>query len=415
MSRFCFVESNTTGTGALAVERLLAAGHAVVFVTRAPEKYPFLATPAPGLSVLVTETNDIAALLAELRALAAREPLDALLSFSDFYVVYAAQAARALGLRGLDPEAAARCRDKYLTRTTLRQAGLPTPAFQLLRGRAEAEQCAAQVSYPCIVKPRGDSSSHGVVQVHDAAELLTHYGELAAWGRNVRGQAVDGSVLVESLLVGPEYSVETFTTADGHTHVVGVTDKHLSPPPLFVEVGHDFPSRAPAELRAQVAAAAVQALAAVGFDCGPAHTEVRLTPQGAVVVEINPRLAGGMIPELVAHALGVDLVQAWFDHLLGRPVDLSARRHDWASLRFLLAEREGRLDGVEGLESARALADVRAISVASQPGARVRPARDAYDRLGFVLAAGPSAAGCAEAAERARSLIRLDIAPAVAA
>ena len=45
MKRFLFVESNTTGTGKLAVERLLAAGHHVTFLTRTPAKYPFLASP----------------------------------------------------------------------------------------------------------------------------------------------------------------------------------------------------------------------------------------------------------------------------------------------------------------------------------------------------------------------------------
>lgn len=415
MSCLCFIESNTTGTGALAVERLLAAGDEVVFVTRAPEKYPFLATPQPGLQVVVTETNESGALLDCMRILAARTPLQAVLSFSDFYVVQAASIARALGLPGLDPQAAARCRDKYRTRLTLRAAGLPTPRFHLLCSRPEAEQLAAQDIYPCIVKPRGDSSSHGVVLVRDADELLAQYGELAAWRRNVRGQDVDGSVLVESVLAGPEYSVETFTTADGITHVVGVTDKHLSAPPLFVEIGHDFPSRAPERTRAQVAAAAVSALAAVGFDCGPAHTEVRLTAQGAVVVEINPRLAGGMIPELVSHALGVDLVQAWFDRLLGRPVKLQPTRHEWASLRFLLAEHEGLLDSVEGVDTALGIEDVRSVSVAGRVGAHVRPARDAYDRLGFVLAAGVSATRCAQAAERARAAVRLNVAPAVAA
>ena len=39
---YLFVESNTTGTGALAVTRLLERGARVTFLARHPEKYPFL-------------------------------------------------------------------------------------------------------------------------------------------------------------------------------------------------------------------------------------------------------------------------------------------------------------------------------------------------------------------------------------
>jgi biotin carboxylase len=91
-------------------------------------------------------------------------------------------------------------------------------------------------------------------------------------------------------------SVETVALAAGDVRVIGITAKHLSPPPLFVEIGHDFPAALDQNESATVHKTALSALAAVGFDFGPAHTEIRLTQEGPVVVEINPWLAGGMIP-----------------------------------------------------------------------------------------------------------------------
>ena len=59
------------------------------------------------------------------------------------------------------------------------------------------------------------------------------------------------------------------------------------------------------------------ALAAVGFDRGVAHTELRLTAAGPRVVEINPRPAGNQITELVRRATGVDLPMVYAQLALG--------------------------------------------------------------------------------------------------
>src|SRR5262249_24049068 len=264
--------------------------------------------------------------------------------------------------------------------------------------------------FPSVVKPPADSSSFGVRVVRDAGELLAQYAALAALKANVRGQALDGTVLVESYLEGPEYSVETVTLPDGTTRVVGVTDKHLSPPPHCVETGHDFPSALAPEKSAAIAAAALEALRAVRFDFGPAHTEVRWTAAGPVVVEINPRLAGGMIPELVRHALGLDLLSVLLDLLLGRPVSLDPLRREVAGIRFLLADRPGRVRGSAGVEAARRLPPVREVVADRPAGTVVQPAENAYHRLGHVLAAGPDRAEVSADLARAGALLRVEVA-----
>lgn len=411
MTHFAFVESNTTGTGRRAVERLLAEGERVTFLTRSRGKYPFLAEPHPGLVVLDVETNDVDEVVRVLREIMAGEQVDAVLTFSDFYVDRVAEAARRLGFPGLDPAAAATCRSKHATRLALARAGLPTPEFRLLASEEDALLAAADIGFPAVVKPIADSSSTGVRRVDDAAELLAQFRALAGWQENVRGQKLDGHVLVEGFLAGSEHSVETFTLPGGETRVLGVTDKHLSPPPHFVETGHDFPSGVPPERRAALEAAALAALAAVGFDFGPAHTELRLTELGPVVVEINARLAGGMIPELVALSSGVDLSRAWLELAAGREPALEPSRSGFASIRFLTAPARGRLLRVEGEEEARAVSGVVEVLVTARPGAGLAPAEDAYGRLGHAIAAGPEREAVAAAAEAGARAVRFVLEP----
>jgi cysteine synthase A len=409
---YILVESNTTGTGAIMVERLLSRGDAVTFLTRTPGKYPFLLnSKASRLQVREVNTNCFASTLKAIREIQRQWPVHAIATSSEFYVPTVSQLAAALALPGLDPVAAQACRHKPTTRRKLHDAGLLTPDFYLIRTLDEARELARQIGYPCVLKPPSDSSSHGVRLVQNSDEFMEHYATIHNWKENVRGQALDGSVLVESLLEGPEYSVETITLQAGETHVIGVTDKHLSHEPWFVEMGHDFPSRAPDEIKQSLVETVLKALDAVNFNFGPAHTEIRLTPFGPAVVEINPRLAGGMIPELIGYAKGIDMLQIWMDLLLGRPVDLTPVSDHAASIRFLTAPSAGQILRIDGIEKATVVPSVREISVTAKPGKTVQPARDAYDRLGFVVGAGPDPAVVDRHLKEALELIHIETAP----
>jgi biotin carboxylase len=409
MSRLAFVESNTTGTGRLAIERLLAAGDRVFFLTRSRARYPFLAQPSAGLEVIDTETNDVDEVISAVADLHRPSPLDAVLTFSDFYVPIVAAAAARLGFRQLSPRAARICHDKYLTRQALASAGLATPLCRRVRSVEEALALLPAIRLPCVVKPPADSSSHGVRLVANREELCRQVELLAAERENIRGQRLDGTVLVESLIAGPEFSVETVTLAGGSTRVVGVTDKHLSAPPCFVETGHDFPSAAEPQVHDAIAAAAVAALAAVGFDFGPAHTEIRWTAEGAVVIEINPRLAGGMIPELVCKATGIDLLAVQLDLLLGREPELAPSRDDVAGIRFLTTDLTGRLAGLQGLDATLALPTVCQAQLDKPLGTWLQPAEDAYHRAGFVIASGPDRDLVRRDLDTALRLLRLEV------
>jgi S-sulfo-L-cysteine synthase (3-phospho-L-serine-dependent) len=411
MNHFVLVESNTTGTGAIIVERLLLRGDSVSFLTRTPEKYPFLAFKDPGLHVTDVDTNCFASVIKTIQEIHAQQAVNAVVTTSEFYVPLVAQLATVLGLPGLNPAAAQTCRHKPSTRGALHAAGLLTPDFYLVNSEKEAQDLAARIDYPCVVKPPSDSSSHGVRMVANAGEFMEHYHDIHGWKENIRGQSLDGTVLVESLLEGPEYSVETVTLPGGVTHVIGVTDKHLSQEPYFVEMGHDFPSRAPKAIQQALIQTVLSALEAVNYNFGPAHTEIRWTPRGAVVIEINPRLAGGMIPELVAYAKGINLLQVWMDLVLGLPVDLTPAHEDNASIRFLTADRSGQLLGTCGIDEATVIPSVREISVTAKPGRTVKPATDAYDRLGFVIGAGPDPNLVERHMQEAMQIIQLEIEP----
>jgi cysteine synthase A len=194
---------------------------------------------------------------------------------------------------------------------------------------------------------------------------------------------------------------------DGEATCVGVTQRTVSPLPHFVETGHLFPAAVDKALSEEIAETARQALKAVGFQRGPAHVELKVTGSGPVVIEINARLAGGMIPELIRPATGVDLLDQQIRAASGRPLRLAADRSRHAGIRFLIAPAAGRLAEVTGVEEASRVAGVERVTVTGVPGRTVRPAQDAYDRLGHVIAVGDSPEAVLGALDEAMAAVRI--------
>ncbi|MDG4797034.1 pyridoxal-phosphate dependent enzyme [Micromonospora sp. WMMD1082] len=403
-----FVESNTTGTGMLALRQAARLGLRPVLLTNRPGRYLGLSdTPA---EVVECDTNDIDALRASLSRRARRRPLAGITTTSEFYLVTAATLANCLRLAGSGADAVAACRDKARTRVLLHRAGLAQPRYAVVRAPDQVAAAVARAGLPCVVKPTDDSASTGVRLCRTEAEARAQVAALLAVSVNVRGQATSGAVLVEQYLAGPEVSVETFAS-DGRVEIVGVTAKEVGPEPHFVEVGHVFPA-AQGPASEAVRETARRALVAVGLGHGAAHVEIRLTDAGPVVVEINARLAGGMIPELIRLASGLDLVERQLRAAAGLPVEPLAPPTRYAGIRFLTTATSGVLRAVDGVEEAAALPGVRDVTVTARPGATVGPAVDAYGRLGWVIADGDSPEAVRASLDEALARVALEVTPA---
>ena len=122
------------------------------------------------------------------------------------------------------------------------------------------------------------------------------------------------ALILESVLVGllarpiglaPYVSVETLAVG-GRFHHLCVTDRFPLAPPLL-ETGMLLPSCLGAAQQAGVATMAEQALRALDFRHGAAHTELMLTSEGPRVIEVNARV-GGAVPFLLPIAAGYDVV-----------------------------------------------------------------------------------------------------------
>jgi biotin carboxylase len=252
----------------------------------------------PGLAL------DHAALLAAAQSVARTHRVNGVFTYDEPSVVGAAFIADRMGVPGLTPDGAERCRNKHKSRLALTDRGLPQPRFAMASTIEEADVIAAAIGYPVVVKPRGMAASIGVAKVTDRAELVIAF-ERAERASRTGPVEYTGGVLVEELVDGPEISVDGAVVA-GEYLPFFIAHKQLGPPPYFEEVGHIVDGADPLlddrELRELLAATHD----ALGVPHGITHTEIRFTSAGPVVIEVNGRLGGDLIPYLGRLATGIE-------------------------------------------------------------------------------------------------------------
>ncbi|ARU60203.1 hypothetical protein CBW65_03370 [Tumebacillus avium] len=380
--KLLFVESNTTGTGMLALKKAVSWGLTPIFLCNKPERY--LGLEETGSEVIVCDTNSIDELKKTIEANVRVDEICGFATTSEFYLEAVATLATHYGLPGNPPEAMRTARNKSLTRQALAAAGVGQPRFAIVRGQADLEQALATVPVPCVVKPADDSGSNDVMLCNTLAEVEAHTLKILSVTTNMRGQATAGTVLIEEYVDAPEFSVEMFTW-EGKTTCIGITEKSLTGFPYFVESRHIFPAKLASDVEEEIRSTVIKALAAVGVKNGATHTELKLTPEGAKIIEINARLAGGMIPELIRLATGVDMLEQQIRCSVDGPKDLVVEYSGHAGIKFIMAPEVGVLSEIRGAEAAQNVAGVQQVIVTGKPGAAVQPPQNAYHRLGSVI------------------------------
>ena len=397
---FVFIESNTSGTGQLFARSAEREGFKPILFAKDPSNYKYASEN--GIEVLRINTEDKEAMLHACHLLKSESGVAGVTTSSEYFIHAAAILASRLGLPGPQASVIRNCRDKQKQRQCLRAAGCDVPAFFPATTLKGARAIAESMGFPVVVKPVRGSGSVGVKLCRNLTEVSTHATELFRQRRNERGLAVPRRILIEALAKGPEFSVETFGR-----NVVGITQKYLGPLPDFVEVGHDFPAKISDSARKLIHNSVISALDALGMGWGPAHTELRLCESGPKIIEVNPRLAGGYIPELVRIASGIDLIAETIRLAAGRPSHLTRPLNRCACIRFIIPAGDGVFIGAHGIDEATAVPNVVEARLYRTPGSAFCRKGDFRDRIGHVISCGDNHTDARFSAMKAYSAIRV--------
>jgi hypothetical protein len=307
-------------------------------------------------------------------AVAPHQP-SGVLTFAEAQMPFTAAIAERLSLTYHSVLTADRLADKFLQRQALQDAGLPGPAAWEAPppgagGREDAraiQQLAGRVVYPVVVKPRRGTSSVATARADDErqlSDLLTRFG------------AQEGGLVVEEYLAdrvgdgdfADDIAVELLAQG-GRVWHLATTGKFKYAPP-FRGRGCFLPSHVDATTEAELFAVAEAALRAVGITDGFANVDLKLTPEGPRVVEVNGRL-GGNVHVLMELAGGPQILPLLFRLALGQdmasePAVAQIAAGNWPRTAYFAwiqtPMSATRLSAIEGLDDVAALPHVVSVT-----------------------------------------------------
>lgn len=342
---------------------------------------------------------------------AAKQPLHAILSVDDSASLLAARASAALGLAHNSPDAALAARDKYVMRRMLAEGGVNVPRFQCFAASDDPARVAAQVEYPCVVKPLRLSGSRGVIRADSPEELI------AAFTRTRRMLLADGSpldetsLLVERFIPGFEVALEGILT-NQRLKVLALFDK---PDPLdgpfFEETIYVTPSRLPAAIQAAIADCTAKAAAALGLRTGPVHAELRVNDAGPWIVEIAGRSIGGLCSTILQFGVDMCLEELILRQAIGMEIGALDREDQAVGVMMIPIPGAGMLRGVQGAEEAQATPGIVGFEMTAKLHNPIVPLPEGDSYLGFLFARGDSPAQVEAALREAHSKLKFAIDP----
>lgn len=230
---------------------------------------------------------------------------------TDKPLVMMARVAKALNLPFYSVDTAIWSTDKLLMKERFQQGGVPCAKGVVISSFEDFKR--EKWKLPLIVKPRDSSGSRGVIYCKDEAAVSDAIQEALMYSKK-------GNVLVEELIDGPEYSIESLHYK-GKTHVLQFTQKQTTSFPYNVELGHIQPADLTDKQKEEIGEIINKIAAIFKFDNCASHTELKICSGKIVVIETSPRLGGDFITsKLVPLSTGINMEKLLIKIAVGEEV-----------------------------------------------------------------------------------------------
>jgi len=241
-----------------------------------------------------------------------------MVTYVDAEMVDYANLATILSLPFHSPATAWALTDKAEQRRRLADAGLTVPTCRVVGPSATGRTLAelAGQSWPAILKPRSAQGSRYTYFARDAEDAIRY---LKALGPDRLEMIVEDYLPDDPDRSSQPYadyvSVESIVSQGTISHLA-VTGRF----PLadnFRETGFFIPADLTPSEEAATLQLATSAIRALDVRTGCLHSEIKFTPDGLRVIEVNGR-AGGGVPEMLDRASGLQLLELSLRVALGQ-------------------------------------------------------------------------------------------------
>lgn len=346
------------------------------------------------------DTRDREGILAAARA----EQVDGICtSGTDVAVSTIGYVCEQMGLSGIPLKAAEILTDKALMKEAFLEGGVSVSKGRRVYSEQEAEDAAAQLGYPVVVKRVDSSGSRGITVVREASGIAEAY-------RHASEKSSRSYVLVEGFLSGTEIGVDGFVQ-NGKLVFLAPHGKFVyRGANTTVPVGHEFPYHCSEAVYREIERQMQLAVTAAGADQCSVNADVFVDGEQVSIIEMGGRTGATCIPELISAYYGFNFYEKMIRSALGEKVEFPEvqKKGTPCMAKLLMSLESGVITGLD-MERIRELgSNGVTVAIDFPVGHRVFAMSDGTDRIGHVIASVEEESRLDELISQVRSCIEID-------
>ncbi|MGI6729331.1 MAG: ATP-grasp domain-containing protein [Bacilli bacterium] len=305
----------------------------------------------------------------------------AIVSFVDPYCGLAAQLSEENRLESFTASALYKMANKLVTREVLEDTPY-NPRYLVVNAKnREQTEKKAEAMLPLVLKYVESNGSRDVFLCKTKEDYRRFLNRLL---RNYPR----GNVLAEEFIDGRQVIVEVLAT-NGTINIIAIIEQEIMiNRNHFIVTGYNLVTKDETENYRKLKADVKKIIEKFGLVNGPCHLEMRCLNGEWKVIEMNPRISGGGMNQLLSIGLGINLVKETLNLALDEKVTLEPKYRIPTFAQYLTVKRGGVLARITGKNQVSQSPGVRFVFIKPRRGKQLYPPINLGNRYAYVIATG---------------------------
>ncbi|MCG3088759.1 ATP-grasp domain-containing protein [Sporosarcina cyprini] len=328
------------------------------------------------------ETTDIKAMKKKIAELSDRGlAIKSILSFVDSYVHIASALQDEFCTNVASTVAVTTMENKAATRELLKNYPF-TPKHSIIQPEEwdTYSTDSMNLGYPVIVKSPHSTGSKDVLLAKNSKQLAKHMNKL-------HDNSPENPIILEEYIEGEQYLVEALIHK-GTVKIAGFMKQEVTAGKRFIITGYGVMVDVPEMMKSPVEQIIKSIVKRFGMENGAMHLELRRSPKGWKLIEINPRISGGAMNKMLEAAFGFNLVKETIRLYTGGVPNITPSRKQHIYTHYVIVSEKGKLEKVTGKARARKAPGVVEVYVKPRKGTVLIPPLSMGHRYAYIIATG---------------------------
>lgn len=307
--------------------------------------------------------------------------IDAVLSLVDPYCYTACELAKEFGVLRFSDSSIYTMQNKILSKSAISKTQ-HCKFFKELSSSSSMTKKQVVSNLPLILKSPNSTGSKDVYKVDSYDDFLKKFNVITS-------KYPKETVLVESFIHGTQYIVETIMY-QGKMYIVAIIEQEITYiNEHFIVTGYSLVLDYDEQFYNLLQQAVAKIISCHGMTTGTCHLEMKYIDNQWILIEINPRMSGGGMNQLLLHGLGINLAEETVKLALGFKPDFEERiTKQNVYAKYVVLSKGGLLKKVTGRNRAKKCPGVKEVYIKPRKGTYLNPPKSMGDRYAYVIATG---------------------------